>query len=385
MTKRTWTDEFLDDMRAVGDPPADAVVAELFEHGEVDAVNELMRTLVRNDGLPPKQLPDVVRGYLDTTDDLPAWADAQKLERGGRFFEVHGPACVMSLACASLPACYASRRGVQVLGMTDRLKSNPVRRIGETAQLTLDAMSPGGLEPGGKGIRDAQKVRLMHAAVRHLVSTSDAYDPEWGTPVNQEDLGGTLLTFSIVVLDSIAKLGTTFSDEDADAYFHAWNCVGHVLGVDHRLICDSVDEGRALWRRIIARNWEACPEGRAMTKALIEAMEHATPGSVFDGFASYVVRFLGGDELGDILGVRTRDWTSLLGGPLRWIARDTDRADDLVPGLAPVAAHFSRQLLEGFGWTARGGERAPFEIPEELAARWNVRTPQRAAGRAAER
>lgn len=70
----------------------------------------------------------------------------------------------------------------------------------------------------------------------------------------------------------------TFSVEDADAYLHNWNCVGHVPGIDDRLICDSIDEGRALWRRISARNWEACPEGRAMTKALIEAMEHVDAG-----------------------------------------------------------------------------------------------------------
>ena len=45
----------------------------------------------------------------------------------------------------------------------------------------------------------------MHAAVRHLVRSSPRYDPEWGTPVNQEDLAGTLMTFSIVVLDALEQ------------------------------------------------------------------------------------------------------------------------------------------------------------------------------------
>ena len=374
MARRRWTDTFLDEMREVGDPPADAVVEAIFDDGEVEAVNRLMKTLVRNDGMPSKKLPVVVSDYLASTDDLPSWADPERIARGGRFFEVHGPVCVMALACASLPQCYASRRGVQVLSMTERLESNPVRRVGETAQLVLDAMAHGGLEGRGKGIRDAQKVRLMHAAIRRLVSTSDAFDPEWGTPVNQEDLAGTLLAFSIVVLEAIEKLGTTVSDEDADAYFHSWNCVGHVLGIDRRLICDTLDDGRALRDRIVERNWEACPEGRAMTKALIDAMEHMTPGSIFDGFPAYVVRFLGGDELADILGVRSRDWTALLGGPLRLLTRESDRADDLIPGVAAISGHFSRRLLEGFSWTVRGGERAPFDVPTELAARWNVRT-----------
>ena len=374
MTLSTWTDEFLDEMREVGDPPADAVVAAIFEDGEVGAVNRLMKTLVRNDGVPPEKLPAVVRDYLESTDDLPSWADPERIARGGRFFEVHGPICVMALSCASLPQCYASRRGVQVLSMTERLESTPVRRIGETAQLVLHAMARGGLDRRGKGIRDAQKVRLMHAAIRRLVSTSDAFDPEWGVPVNQEDLAGTSLSFSIVVLDSIAKLGTTISDEDADAYLHCWNCVGHVLGIDRRLICDSIAEGEALRDRIIERNWDPCPEGRDMTKALIDALEHMTPGTIFDGFPAYIVRFLGGDELADILGVRKRDWTALLGGPLRLFARETDRADDLIPGVAEISRHFSRQLLEGFSWTVRGGQRAPFDIPTELASRWNVPT-----------
>ena len=374
MTATTWTDEFLDEMRELGDPPADAVVAELFAGDEVGAVNRLMKTLIANDGAPPAKLPRVVRDYLDDTDDLPSWADAERIEIGERFFERHGPACVMSLACASLPACYAARRGVQVLSLTARLQSDPVRRIGETAQLTLDCMAPGGLAPGGRGVRDAQKVRLMHAAVRHLVQESDLYDTEWGVPVNQEDLAGTLMTFSIVVLDSIAKLGTTFSEEEADAYFHSWNCVGHVLGVDERLIVHTIDEGRDLWRRIVERNWEASPEGRAMTKALVDAMEHATPGTIFDGFPSTIVRFLGGDELGDILAVRRRDWTQILGGPLRLFARESDAAGDISPVVARIARLFSKQLLEGFGWVARGGERAPFDIPQSLAERWDVRT-----------
>jgi hypothetical protein len=374
MAKHRWSDEFLDEMRTIGDPPADAVVAALFADGEVDAVDRLMKTLVRNDGMPPKKLPRVVRDYLAATDDLPDWADPQRIRAGEQFFEVHGPVCVMALACASLPACYAARRGVQVLSLTARLQTDPVRRIGETAQLALDCMAAGGLALGGGGIRDAQKVRLMHAAVRHLVQASGVWDPGWGTPINQEDLAGTLMTFSITVLDAIAKLGTPISAAEADAYFHSWSCVGHVLGIDARLRTDTVAAGRVLWQRIIERNWEACPEGKAMTKALIGAMEHATPGTIFDGFPSYLVRYFGGDELGDILAVHKPGWTSIFGGPLRMVVHDTAAVDAVDPLVADAAAQFSQQLLQGFGWVARGGDRAPFDIPEHLAERWGVRT-----------
>jgi hypothetical protein len=373
MTARGWSDRFLDEMRATGDPPADAAIADVFEAGDVDAVNKVMKTLVRNDGVPAKKLPRAVRVYLDATDDLPEWADPERIVVGERFFELHGPFCVLALATASLPACYAMRRGVQVLALTARLHTDPVRRIGETAQMCLHALAAGGLAPGGAGIRDAQKVRLMHAAVRHLALASDDWDPEWGTPVNQEDLAFTLLTFSIVPLDAIRKLGRTFSEQEAEAYFHCWNCVGHVLGIRPRLIADTIADSRRLWERITERNREPSPEGTLMTDALIGAMEHAVPGTVFDGFPSYLVRYLGGDELADLLEVRGRSWTSVLSGPLRLFARGSDLAGDANPVVEKAAAHFSTQLLEGFGWVARGGERAPFDIPRELADRWDVR------------
>lgn len=380
MARTRWTNRLLDEMRQAGDPPADGVVRELFETGEVDAVNRLMRTLVRNDDVPRAKLPKVVRSYLDSTDDLPDWADPERIAAGEAFFGVHGPGIVMAFACASLPKCYACAKGVQVLHLTARLQGDAIRRIAETAQLILNAMAPGGLGPGGRGIRDAQKVRLMHAAVRHLCSRSEQWDPGWDTPVNQEDLAGTLCTFSIVPLEALDQLGASISDDEADAYLHAWNVVGHVLGIDQRLLAQDVDHATKLWSAITRRQWAPSAEGSAMTQALIEAMEHQTPGTIFDGFPAQMVRFLCGDELADMLAVDSRGWTALLTGPLRLFGSHSDAVTDRVPFAGRISAHFSQQLLEGLSWVARGGDRAPFQIPDELAERWDVRTPQRAMG-----
>ena len=370
--RRRWSDRLLDELRQVGDPPADAVVAELFDRDEVGAVNRLMRALVENDDVPRKRLPAVVRTYLDETDALPDWADEERIALGERFFGVHGPAIVAAFACASLPQCYASRKGVQVLAMTARLETSATRRIGETAQLILNVMAPGGLGPEGRGIRDAQKVRLMHAAVRHLCAQSGAWNPEWDLPVNQEDLAGTLCTFSIVALESLATLRISVSDEEADAYHHTWNCVGHILGIDRRVIADDVASGTRLWRTITERQWAPSAEGSAMTAALVEAMEHQVPGTIFDGYPATLVRTLCGDELADMLDVRGPGWTDLLRGPLQLLTSHSDTIADVVPFVGDTFAHFSNALLEGYAWVARGGDRAPFQIPESLANRWGV-------------
>jgi hypothetical protein len=380
MARTRWTNRLLDEMRQAGDPAADAVVQELFETDRIDAVNGLMQTLVRNDDVPRAKLPKVVRSYLDSTDDLPGWADPRRIALGEEFFGVHGPAIVMAFACASLPKCYACRKGVQVLHLTARLQSDPVRRIAETAQLILNVMAPGGLGPGGRGIRDAQKVRLMHAAVRHLCVRSDQWDADWDTPGNQEDLAMTLCTFSIVPLQALGQLGTTIGEDEAEAYLHAWNVVGHVLGIDRRLLAQDVEHAEQLWSAITRRQWDPSEAGRAMTQALIEAMEHRTPGTVFDGCPAQMVRFLCGDELADMLGVDSRDWSSLLNGPLRLFASHSDAVADHVPFAGRISAHFSHQLLEGLTWVSRGGDRAPFSIPPGLAERWDVRTADRILG-----
>src|SRR3954454_6141105 len=87
----------------------------------------------------------------------------------------------------------------------------------------VDIMQAGGLtEPGGRGRRAIQKVRLMHGAVRKLAASAPTWKAEYGLPINQEDLAGTLMSFSWVVMDGLDKLGISLSDSDREAYLHCW-------------------------------------------------------------------------------------------------------------------------------------------------------------------
>src|SRR5687767_9671628 len=89
-TLRRWTDDFLNQMRTIGDPPADDVIAELAGREEIRAVNQLMKMLVTNDYVPPSELPRVVQSYLQNTTHIPTWADWSRIQRGQRFFERYG-------------------------------------------------------------------------------------------------------------------------------------------------------------------------------------------------------------------------------------------------------------------------------------------------------
>ena len=99
-----------------------------------------------------------------------------------------------------------------MLHLTAQLDTNTRRRVMETGQFLFDVLSVGSLGENGKGRRTIQKVRLMHAAVRRLIKERtkqqpDLWDSDWGTPINQEDLAGTLLAFWYVVADPMRRLG----------------------------------------------------------------------------------------------------------------------------------------------------------------------------------
>src|SRR5207244_12288164 len=139
--------------------------------------------------------------FLADTYELPEWADHDLIRQGQERFKDWGPQIILSLFCASLPSAYAAKRGVQVLALTARLDTDTKRRIMETGQFLVDVLQPGGLDDEGAGRRSIQRVRLMHATVRTLVKLRAKQDPsiwkdDYGTPINQEDLAGTLQSFA---------------------------------------------------------------------------------------------------------------------------------------------------------------------------------------------
>lgn len=387
MPPSLWTQEFMDEMRTKMDPLADAVIERLFTEGKVDAVNRLMRTLVENDDLPSSKLPPYVVEYLSRTQaDVPR-LDREKLRQGQELFDLFGPEVMMILGFYSLPASYAARKGVQVLYRTGFLQKRPVRRVFETAQMVVDVMTEGGLEPNGRGVRTAQKVRLMHAAIRYMIR----HDPEhpWdaqtlGQPINQEDLAGTLMTFCYVVLEGMKAFHIRLTPEQQESWLYAWQAVGRLMGVDERLVPASMDEARQITSLIRQRQISASPEGVAMTAALLDGMKQLTPDRL-DGLPASMTRFFldqdqwQGLNVADLLQVPKPDWTILIPRAIKHIAWVVDWVADNTFITAKLLRYLSKGVIEGMLLVERGGQRTPFYIPKHLHERWQLDPGPRAA------
>ncbi|GAB1331489.1 oxygenase MpaB family protein [Streptomyces sennicomposti] len=308
----TCTDASMDALRQSGDELADAVVAALFERGEVGTFNTLMR-YVSTAGAPlPDGLPDVAREYLRATAVPPAWVDWGEMERARLFFIDNNVHISTALSFASMPACYVVPHVAKLLSATHGL-DYPSRRMAETGQFTVYLMQPDAFEAGGKFVPATQKVRLLHASIRHHLRREGRWDVEaLGTPICQEDMIGGQMFFSLLVLDSLHRLGVHMSVEGAEAYYYAWRVVGAMLGVDQDAVPRTLDEARQFLDLYMIRHMGPSPEGAHLTRQLIDLYEEVVPGTFFDPVVSALIRYLTGDTCADWLQVPRSSWDSVV-------------------------------------------------------------------------
>jgi hypothetical protein len=307
----TYTETALNALRQDGDELADAVVATLFERGEVGKFNTLMRHVSTAGSPLPDGLPDVAREYLRATAVPPDWVDWEEMERARLFFIDNNVHISTALSFASMPACYLVPRVAKLLSTTHGL-NYPSKRMAETGQFTVYLMQPDAFEAGSRFLPAAQKVRLLHASIRHHLKREGRWDTEaLGTPICQEDMIGGQMFFSLLVLDSLHRLGIHMSTEGAEAYFYAWRVVGAILGVDQDAVPKTLEEAREFLDLYMLRHMGPSEEGAELTRQLIDLYEEVVPGTFFDPVVSALIRYLVGDTCADWLEVPRTAWDSV--------------------------------------------------------------------------
>ena len=385
-----WTNERLDQLRHVTDEPADAVIAEFFESQLAIAgaestpgitPHELLMQLMNDRivrppevaGLAMESVPISQRLLNELAERAPAPdVPGPEVKKGPQLVQNHGPEVLLNLACFSLPMAYGAAKGAMVLHETGYLENRVQRRLIETTQMVVDVMKPGGLASGGDGFRTAQEVRLMHAAIRYLIKTRDAdWDYETlGEPINQEDMAGTLMTFSYVVLKGLYKLGLDIDRESQEAYLRAWRYVGQAMGLCEELLPNSLEDAQQLTWFIYQRQMRGSPQGRDLMRALLATMKSNLP-RVAQWFAPSALRMLMEKELANELGVpRHVFWDNLTYLLLRIYSAINNLINIDRLGLNPHR-WFSHLVIEAVTYMGRGhDQRATFSIPEELHEYW---------------
>lgn len=362
----------------MGDPPADRLIAELFDDGGRESVAQLMRDLLTHEWVADNEVGRRAEAFLTGERVSGASSTIGGVEAavaaGQAVFAEHGPEILLILGTYSLPAAYAAANGVKVLRQTDYLTRQPLRRLLETSQFVVDVMLPGGLGPEGHGVRSAEKVRLMHAAIRHLIlhRPDHPWDAErLGIPINQEDMAATLMTFAYIPADGLHRLGVRLAPEEQASYLAAWREVGRIMGVTPELLPHSFSQAEQITRAIqddqvlhgVPAGDPAWADGRAMAGPLLEVLESKT----LPGVPSALMRMFLPADVADGLGVPRRLVSDAL---VRGIARFFGMFDRVVlerfARRSRVLRAASMSLIQGLIDWDRGGEREPFRLPTTL-------------------
>jgi hypothetical protein len=377
-------DAALDGLRQVGDEHADKVAAEVRDRYPAVDENDVVRIVLRDLARGEQAGDETVRRWMFEGPDLPEWADVDKIRAGQAFFGDWPLAITAALFCVSLPCAYAAADGTRVLGLTsDFATKNASRRIAETGQMLMDVMDlgrerPETLRPGGTGYATIRGVRLLHAVVRRtLLSDPSIWNREqWGVPVNQEDLLGTLTTFTIAVFEGLDRLGIPYTPDEADAYLHTWCVIGHLLGI--RPAPARLPIGRAeaetLADTIARRHHRPSEAGDRLMGVLLRQMEVSMPWGLRKLPRTLLHRLLP-PEVVDVLPLPPPAWwhpgltlvcrtfpvvATLPGG--RSLIR-TIRTPSGLLGRSMIRLHVDRALA---------GEGPPFRVDPAVAARLSV-------------
>ncbi len=316
-----------------------------------------------------------IKALFTHIEDVPVWTDWKTIDHGGELLLRAGPLGGIVLGAKSLVHGYASPAGNKPLILTGRLEHQAGRRLNETARFVQAVCRTRGMRPFADGWQIAVRVRLIHAQVRRMIAKAGSWRADaWGAPINQHDMAGTSLLFSLVVIDGLKSLGVHVDADEAERYMQLWRFVSHVLGVDPELNPGSMYDATRLAELISAIQGPPDDDSRALTRALLDSSRTgATTAAERRNadrrvrFSEAVCRHLIGEDLADALAVPRTTWrfsvpivTRLVRGA-ELLRSSVSFADG--PAIAAGNRYWDRVIQVGLA-----GATAEFALPEKLAA-----------------
>ena len=371
----------LESYRQKADPLADNVIQQIMEKGYGRSIHTLFDQLISNHDYNKVDLPPEVEAYFEQTHGLPEWADPKKIEIGQSVFALYGPEICLMLLCKSLPLAYACKNGVQVMYRTGRMMEGPdgslkkfTRRLMETSQFVMNVCAPGGFDSDGKAIITTQKVRLIHAAIRYFIQQEEWDAETLGLPINQEDLAGTLQSFSALILEGLGQLDIELTSEQQEGYYHIWHIVGHIIGLEIDLNPPTFEEGSKLGHAIFDHQFSASEAGGLLTQAVIAFMEDNMPGNLFKGTPEALIQFFVGEETAKMLGLH--DHESKLAKIMPRIVKFVFDLDTKLESnsllFRKISKEVSFKMLQGLLYHFNESKQIHFYIPPSLRENWKI-------------
>lgn len=299
---KLYQDSYLNEAREQTDPLADEAVMYLYQHPDWILQINQFEDLPFGEEL--KSMPLPLSHFFSAFEEVPSWLIDEKVRRAQQFFGQEGNMYLTLLGFYALPYCYAFADGAQVLVRSKRITDDIGMRLTETALFLLDCFRPGTFLDDTKSLLSIAKVRLIHAFSRFFIKKyGNDWNMQWGQPVNQEDMIGTNLAFSLLVMRGMEKLGRFPGKETHEAVLHYWKLIGFYLGINISFWPETAKEAFELEKIIRRRHMRSSDAGRILVNSLINYYRKSIPDENLAGIAETMMAYFVGEQASEALGI----------------------------------------------------------------------------------
>lgn len=302
--KKTLLSEDMSRWRLEGDPPADAVIKEIYEKEGGQYIRALMKYLSDFKHLDFKNQNKYFKTFYEENAKLPENYNKKEVIRATDLYLQHQQTIGMVLGCFSLPYCYLGEDGARVLCMSERIGNDTYNRLMETGHFLRKVMNYDHWQ-NNQLFDIVFKVRMLHAVIRYFTIHSGKWDMAWGMPINQEDLAGTNLAFSLIVARGLRKMGIALDEQSERAYLTTWTYIGGLLGINEGLLVNNIKTAVRLDKIIAQRQFRSSESGHKLTASLMSCYAEMSGSQLASEFFQAQSRFLMGHEHADMLGIPT--------------------------------------------------------------------------------
>ncbi len=229
-----WAEEYVRHTQ-IGDPLADAVVAELAEKRSPHEVHQTIAGAVDHyDALPPDTLPSL-RELIEASRELPVWFDRELARDATRGFLRNSELVLGALVAGAIIEGFSTliSKSFRIRG---RIMDNGVRRLKQNLLQLVNQYLPGGILPGGDGWKLSLRIRLVHAQSRLLIRQSGKWDEsEYGMPLSAAHMLLGSVAFSGRLMQHCASLGGDMTRREIEGFVHVWRYTALVMGIPERI------------------------------------------------------------------------------------------------------------------------------------------------------
>ncbi len=270
-TERDHQHQALAHFRAMGDPLADALVADLQPLGPRGRAM-FERALEEGIAAVP-EAPESLRAFFASVDHVPYWVDWRVMNRASATVlraNIFGAAV---LGCYAVPLFYRLGQGAKPLALTDALISGAVTRGRRTARFVIETCMPFGLQRAAEGFRLTLRTRLLHARTRRAMLAA----PGWnlardGVPMSQAYTAAMSAFLSAFWLRGLRRIGVRISAAEAEAVMQLWRYSSHLMGVHPELLFATEQEAVRFSERLFATEPPPGEAARLLMRALFDAV-----------------------------------------------------------------------------------------------------------------